>query len=258
MEGGGAGRGWYEMRPRGELLRYALSALVVSAIAATGAEVLTHLPTGFVATETPDVVMVDLRPALASSSPKSDAPDGPEQAASAPTPPEPPAPPPKPVVDPPREPPPPEAPRPAVVIDKKEETPPPPPPPVAPAPAAAEQAPSGADVPKAVVEQAEPLASTPDARALAAWQRAMVERLEVAKHRSARHSHLAGTVIVAFRIDRRGRLVEKNVDETSGSAVLDDAALTLLADASPFPAPPAGVGEVGLTFTVPVRFNPRR
>ena len=248
-------RGWYEVKPRGELLRYALSAMVVGVVASAGAKVLTRAPAGPVATETTEAVLVDLPPALASSSPRSEAPDGPEQAASQATPAAPPAPPPKPDVETPPDRPP-EVPRPDAVIEKKENAPPPPP--VAAAPDVEAQAPSGADAKAAIAEEAEAPAPSPDAHALAAWQRAMVERLEAAKHRRGHHSHTVGTVIVAFRIDRQGRVVEEHVNKTSASTGLDAAALGLLADASPFPVPPPGLGDAGLTFTVPIRFNPRR
>ena len=250
--------GWYDTKPRGELVRYALSAMAVGVVAAAGATVLARAPVASVASETTDAVLVDLPPALASASPRSEAPDGPEQATSEATPAAPPAPPPPPPVTTPVETPP-EAPHPEAVVEKREDVPPPPPPPpVAAAPAVEEQAPSGADAKAAVAEDDEAPSPSPDAHALAAWQRAMVERLETAKHRSGNHSHMVGTVIVAFRIDRRGRLAEEHVDRTSAVTGLDAAALGLLAAAAPFPVPPPGVGEAGLTFTVPIRFNPRR
>lgn len=254
----GPQRSWYEpARPRGELLRYGFCACVVGLAAAAGAAALVRLPAGQVAAEEPDAVMVDLPPALASSRPRSDAPDGPEQAASEAAPPAPPPPPPEP--DQPKpEPPPPEAPHPAAVIEDKEEAPPPPPPPAAPAPALEEQAPSGADAPKETIVEDEPPAPAPDAHAIAAWQRAMVERLERAKRGHGHATHLSGTVVVAFRIDADGHLVSKSVAKSSGSATLDAIGLALLAEAAPFPRPPSGLGEAALAFTVPVRINPHR
>lgn len=254
MEEGCLRNGWYDTKPRGELVRYALSAMAVAVVAAAGATVLTRAPVAPATSEMADAVLVDLPPALASSGPRSEAPDGPEQAASEATPAAPPAPPP-PSVTPPAETPP-EVPHPDAVVEK-ENVSPPPPPPAAAAPAVEEQAPSGADAKTAIAEDEAPSPS-PDAHALAAWQRAMVERLETAKGSSGKHAHMVGTVIVAFRIDRRGRLVEEHVDGMSAGAGLDAAALGLLAAAAPFPAPPAGVGDAGLTFTVPIRFNPRR
>ena len=104
----------------------------------------------------------------------------------------------------------------------------------------------------------EPPSAAPHSHAITAWQRAMVERLEVAKHRHGPMSHLSGTVVVAFRLDRGGRLVAKTVAKTSGNPTVDAIGLSLLAEAAPFPQPPAGLGEAALSFTVPVRINPRR
>lgn len=249
---------WYEAVPRrGAALRYGVSAALVAAAAASGAELLTLAPDGPVAADVPEAVMVDL-PALASPLPRSEAPEGPPQEAM-PAAPEAPPPPPEPVVQTPVETPsPPEVPHPDAVLDRKVEAQPtPPPPPVATA-AQEEAAPAGADAAKADAAEGETAAAAPDARVISAWQRAMVGRLETAKHRNPHHQRLSGTADVAFRIDRAGHLAAHAIKHSSGSGVLDAAALALVAEAAPFPAPPPGLGDAGLSFTVPIRFNPRR
>lgn len=250
---------WYDgSLGRGTALRYGVCAALVVAAAASAAELLTLYPDGPIAAAAPDAVMVDLPPALASALPPNEAPDGPSQEAMPATPTLPP-PSAEHVVERPVEvPPPPEAPHPDAVIEKVEEAAPvPPPPPVATA-AQEEMAPAGADAAKAVEAEGDIAAAAPDAHAITAWQRAMVGRLETAKHRNPHHQHLSGTVDVAFRIDRLGHLADRAVKRSSGNGALDAIALALVADASPFPVPPPGLGDAGLSFTVPIRFNPRR
>lgn len=53
--------------------------------------------------------------------------------------------------------------------------------------------------------------------------------------RAARRHRIEGTVTLAFALDARGRVVRAEVDGTSGSRVLDRAALDLLGRAEPFP-----------------------
>jgi periplasmic protein TonB len=59
-------------------------------------------------------------------------------------------------------------------------------------------------------------------------------------------------VRVAFAIDRTGLVTGARVTRSSGSAVLDRAALDTLRRASPVPAPPAEMRP--LSFSVPMTF----
>lgn len=63
-------------------------------------------------------------------------------------------------------------------------------------------------------------------------------------------SHAEGTV--AFNIDGSGRLTYQSVVRSSGVQALDAAALAAVRQASPFPAPPAGL-PLGLSFTYSAR-----
>ena len=253
---------------RAEALRYALAGALV--LAAATALVLPRRagPATEDAAEVESAVLVDLPPALASSAPERDAADGPEQpasqasaAASAPPPVDPPTPEHHPAPPVPEQPPidtPPPAPDPAAVLEQRKiEVPPPQPATTATAaPQQEEQAPAGSRqpvrTPDAAGEDDQPRAS---ARAMSLWQRSMVSRLETSKHALRREGGRQGTVIVAFAISRAGNLVSARVTRGSGDPALDAEAKTLVERAAPFPAPPAGVGEKDLSFTVPIRFK---
>jgi periplasmic protein TonB len=65
-----------------------------------------------------------------------------------------------------------------------------------------------------------------------------------------------GQVMVAFALDKEGKLTKVEVVETSGCQALDDAALEILRKASEkFPALPVSVNRDSLNYTVPIRFK---
>ncbi|TPP05410.1 energy transducer TonB [Rhizobium glycinendophyticum] len=88
----------------------------------------------------------------------------------------------------------------------------------------------------------------------AKWQSRLMSHLERRKRypSEARSNREEGTVYVRFRIDDAGNVLSVSLSRSSGSAVLDDAVLTMVRNASPVPAPPPGVNK---TITAPVRFN---
>jgi protein TonB len=94
----------------------------------------------------------------------------------------------------------------------------------------------------------------PTAEAMASWQRLLTVQLERHKRypRQAQGQH--GVTLIAFVIDRAGHVMSRRIQQSSGSAILDDEALALIERAQPFPAPPAGISEDELTRIVAIRF----
>ncbi len=70
----------------------------------------------------------------------------------------------------------------------------------------------------------------------------------------ARSKREQGTALVWFVIDRDGRLQNCKIQRSSGSAVLDDAALKTLRRSSPFPAAPEEIKDVVIERVIPVDF----
>jgi protein TonB len=62
-----------------------------------------------------------------------------------------------------------------------------------------------------------------------------------------------GTVVVAFRVDRQGRIARIGISRSSGSTTLDNAGLELVRQAQPFPPPPLGEK---LDLTIPITYDP--
>lgn len=70
-------------------------------------------------------------------------------------------------------------------------------------------------------------------------------------------SRLAGTVWVKFTIGPNGELMSREITTSSGSKVLDDAAVAALDRAAPFPAMPNNVADEPLIVSVPFKFITR-
>ncbi len=71
------------------------------------------------------------------------------------------------------------------------------------------------------------------------------------------HSRDAGTVVVRFTVDAKGKLVSREVATSSGSKRLDEAALAAVERASPYPPFPEGLGAPTIDVDVPFRFITR-
>jgi protein TonB len=63
-----------------------------------------------------------------------------------------------------------------------------------------------------------------------------------------------GAVVVRFTIGRDGQLLASAIKQSSGHALLDQAALATLARAAPFPPIPEFVGRERLTIAVPIEY----
>lgn len=150
------------------------------------------------------------------------------------------------------------APRPEIVEPKPEPKPKPKPerkkverrPPPKPAPAAKA---SAEDAPvRAAPRPTEGSASQGESPAR--WQSRVVAHINRNKRYPAGES-AQGTAAVRFTIDASGRVTSASLSRSSGSSVLDSAAVDIVRRASPVPAPPPAEGRRALT--VPINFSRR-
>lgn len=153
--------------------------------------------------------------------------------------------------------------------------PPPPKPKPKPVAAAKPVPPADAVPPPSVPANAAP-APEPEAKAAAApvpganaqaslaratsWQGELLGRLESFKRypRSAQWKRRQGTAIVAFGIDRNGRVLDKRLNRSSGHDDLDAEALDLLDRAQPLPPPPDSIPGARVELVVPIQFSLKR
>ncbi len=70
-------------------------------------------------------------------------------------------------------------------------------------------------------------------------------------------SRLAGTVMVRFTVGPDGNLISRMIEKSSGSQVLDDAAVAALDRAAPFPPMPQNVAQGPIEVSVPFEFVTR-
>jgi protein TonB len=70
-------------------------------------------------------------------------------------------------------------------------------------------------------------------------------------------SRQTGTVMISFRVDPSGQLISRRVKKSSGSKLLDDAAMAALDRAAPFPPMPENVAQGPLEVQVPFKFITR-
>jgi protein TonB len=91
------------------------------------------------------------------------------------------------------------------------------------------------------------------------WQSALAAHLERFKRypTAARALGEQGIAKVAFTIDHEGHLLSSQIVESSGSSLLDQETLAMLARSQPMPKPPDNVPDSALSFVVPIRFNIR-
>lgn len=73
--------------------------------------------------------------------------------------------------------------------------------------------------------------------------------------RAARLRRIEGVVVLRLTIERSGRLAEAAVAESSGSPLLDDAALAMARRAAPMPPLPRGGGVERVVMLVPIAFR---
>lgn len=118
-------------------------------------------------------------------------------------------------------------------------------------------------LPKPVVRQPAPQAQSaapPAPRAQASaptispqqWQAQALAQLDRRKvyPRSAQADGIQGTVDISFSVSESGQITAVSVARSSGSSILDQAALETARRASPLPAPPAGYANRAMTAAI--------
>ncbi len=66
-----------------------------------------------------------------------------------------------------------------------------------------------------------------------------------------------GTVLIIFTVDPSGQLLSRKVKKSSGSKMLDDAAIAALDRAAPFPPMPENIAQGPLELQIPFKFVTR-
>ena len=91
--------------------------------------------------------------------------------------------------------------------------------------------------------------------ALPSWRSALVAQLERSKRYPAEAGGARGVAVLAFNIDRQGRVHQARISKSSGSSALDRETLALAARAQPLPPPPAELTGAQIPIAVPLRYN---
>jgi protein TonB len=74
---------------------------------------------------------------------------------------------------------------------------------------------------------------------------------------AAKGGGIKGTATVRFALASNGSVTSLSLAHGSGAAILDEAALSMVHRASPFPPFPPGLGRSRMDFAAPVRFDLR-
>jgi periplasmic protein TonB len=94
-------------------------------------------------------------------------------------------------------------------------------------------------------------------RAKAEWGSLISAHLNRYKNVPAGLRAPGGVVMLAFTLDRQGRVMSSHVAQGSGLGELDREAVDMLRRAQPFPPPPSELTGSQFPFTVPVRYTVR-
>jgi protein TonB len=82
-------------------------------------------------------------------------------------------------------------------------------------------------------------------------------RSHLEKHKVNPRTQIIGTAVVRFTVDANGGITARRVAKSSGSKILDDAALASIEKAAPFPPIPKNLERSHLEVAVPFRFTVR-
>jgi protein TonB len=134
----------------------------------------------------------------------------------------------------------------------KADEPPPPPDTPPPPPETAQMINQPAQVAVREETQSAGQASGGNAKAFGQYMNAINERVQKAKR--IPNARTSGTVVVRYTIGTDGNLISKEIQLSSGSKMLDEAATSTLDRAAPFPPIPPDVSLKPLAFTQPFKF----
>ena len=118
--------------------------------------------------------------------------------------------------------------------------------------AVAEQAPQVATLIEKSSGAAQEGGDTTQRRAYLGQVRKTLERSKVNPR-----STISGTVLIKFTVGPKGELLSRTVQQSSGSKILDEAAMAALDRAAPFPPLPQEIASGPLEVQVPFRFVTR-
>lgn len=93
--------------------------------------------------------------------------------------------------------------------------------------------------------------------ARSSWESEVAARIRRYATYSANGSAASGTVRVGVTIDRNGRLMSRHLAGSSGSSMLDNAAMAVVARAQPFPHFPPGMNQAQVALIIPLHLRPQ-
>ena len=91
----------------------------------------------------------------------------------------------------------------------------------------------------------------------ASWESELAAHIRRYATYAANGSRESGTVRVGVSIDRNGRLLSRRLAGSSGSPVLDSAAMTVIERAQPYPRFPPGMSQAQIALTIPLHLRPQ-
>jgi periplasmic protein TonB len=91
----------------------------------------------------------------------------------------------------------------------------------------------------------------------ASWESELAAHIRRYATYAANGSSASGTVRVGVTISRNGRLLSRRLAGSSGSAMLDSAAMAVLERAQPYPPFPPGMTQAQIALTIPLHLRPQ-
>jgi protein TonB len=91
----------------------------------------------------------------------------------------------------------------------------------------------------------------------ASWESELAAHIRRYATYPANGSRESGTVRVGISIDRNGRLLSRRLAGSSGSSMLDNAAMAVIERAQPYPRFPPGMAQAQIALTIPLHLRPQ-